>query len=125
MKQIIYSLPLLFTLFISNPIAAQKKSTDPTLFNYGNNPVGKAEFLRMYTKNINNQKVDFSEKALREYLTLYSRFKMKVAEAEYLKMDTFCGWLEYISFKICVNISGIKSSLPKVNTAAFTCSGAF
>ncbi len=105
MKQIIYSLPLLFTLFISNQIAAQKKSTDPTLFSYGNNPVGKAEFLRMYTKNINNQKVDFSEKALREYLTLYSRFKMKVAEAEYLKMDTLSN--------ILTELGGYKKQLAK------------
>lgn len=67
--------------------SAQKK-TDPTLFTYGGKAVSKSEFLRMYTKNINNQKPDFSEKALREYLTLYSRFKMKVAEAEALRMDT-------------------------------------
>ena len=44
----------------------------------------------MYTKNINNQQPDFSEKAVREYLTLYSRFKMKVAEANALKIDMNC-----------------------------------
>ena len=55
---------------------------------YGGTPVGQNDFMRMYTKNINNQKPDFSEKALREYLTLYSRFKMKVAEAEKMKLDT-------------------------------------
>jgi len=67
---------------------AQPKQADAILFTYGGTPVGKSEFLRMYTKNINNQKPDYSEKALREYLTLYSRFKMKVAESEKLKLDT-------------------------------------
>lgn len=81
---IVCSLMALFTLSLQ----AQKKETDPVLFTYGGNPVGKKEFLRMYTKNLNTQKPDFSEKALREYLTLYSRFKMKVAEAEAMKLDT-------------------------------------
>jgi peptidyl-prolyl cis-trans isomerase SurA len=67
---------------------AQKKETDPILFHYGKNAVSKKEFLRMYTKNLNTQKPDFSEAAVREYLTLYSRFKMKVNEAEELRMDT-------------------------------------
>ena len=67
---------------------AQKKSEDATLFTFGGTPVGKAEFLRMYTKNVNNQKADMSEAALKDYLTLYARFKMKVAEAQELHMDT-------------------------------------
>lgn len=87
MKKILYSLALLGFVGIGSTAMAQK-SSDPVLFTYGGKEVGKNEFLRMYTKNINNQKPDFSEKALREYLTLYSRFKMKVAEAEKLRMDT-------------------------------------
>jgi len=70
------------------PVTTTSASTDPVLFTYAGDPVGKKEFLRMYTKNINNQKPDFSEKALREYVTLYSRFKMKVAEAEKMHLDT-------------------------------------
>jgi peptidyl-prolyl cis-trans isomerase SurA len=59
------------------------------IFTYGGTPVSSAEFLRMYTKNtFNNKKPDMSEKALREYVTLYSRFKMKVAEAEKNGIDT-------------------------------------
>jgi len=88
MRRIIYSAALLFIVSAGFNVNAQTKQTDQTLFTYGGNPVGKSEFLRMYTKNINNQKPDFSEKALREYVTLYSRFKMKVAEAEIMKLDT-------------------------------------
>jgi peptidyl-prolyl cis-trans isomerase SurA len=58
------------------------------IFSYGGTQVGKEEFLRMYTKNSMAKKVDMSDKALREYVTLYSRFKMKVAEAEAKKIDT-------------------------------------
>lgn len=68
--------------------AFAQKTVDPVLFSFGNSKVPKSEFLRMYTKNITSQKPDYSEKALREYLTLYSRFKMKVAEAEKVQLDT-------------------------------------
>ncbi|MEZ5047363.1 MAG: peptidylprolyl isomerase [Chitinophagaceae bacterium] len=78
---------ILFALATVCVVNAQKKN-DPVLFTYGNASVTKGEFLRMYTKNLSNQKPDYSEKALKEYLTLYSRFKMKVAEANQLKMDT-------------------------------------
>ena len=59
-----------------------------TLFTFGTTPVEKAEFLRVYQKNSLNKKVDFSEPALREYLDLYSLFRMKVREAELQHMDT-------------------------------------
>lgn len=59
-----------------------------TLFTYGGIPVSKQEFLRVYQKNAINKKPDFSEPALREYLDLYSLFKMKVREAEAVKLDT-------------------------------------
>lgn len=78
----------LLGMFLSTFMMAQKKEADPVLFTYGKTPVGKQEFLRMYTKNLNNQKPDFSEAAVKDYLTLYSRFKMKVSEAEELRIDT-------------------------------------
>lgn len=59
-----------------------------TLFTYGGKPVTKQEFLRVYQKNSINKKTDLSEPALREYLNLYSLFKMKVQEAEILRLDT-------------------------------------
>lgn len=59
-----------------------------TLFTYGDNSVNKQEFLRIYQKNSMNKAPDFSQAALREYLDLYSLFKMKVREAEIQKLDT-------------------------------------
>lgn len=57
-----------------------------TLFTYGNNPVDKQEFLRAYNKN--KTPVTDKEKSLREYLDLYSKFKLKVRAALDMQLDT-------------------------------------
>lgn len=57
-----------------------------TLFTYGNSPVDKAEFMRAYNKN--KVAVADKEKSLREYLDLYTRFKLKVRAALDLRLDT-------------------------------------
>ena len=59
-----------------------------TLFSYGNGTVTRQEFLRNYQKNALNKQPDFSEAALREYVDLYSLFRMKVREAEQMHLDT-------------------------------------
>lgn len=58
-----------------------------TLFSYGSYPVSKEEFLRIYKKN-NNQQLDYSKASVDECLDLYSLFRMKVKEAEELRLDT-------------------------------------
>jgi peptidyl-prolyl cis-trans isomerase SurA len=60
--------------------------TAQTLFTYGNKPVGKEEFLKAYSKNNTSEKRD--EKSLREYLDLYTKFKLKVQAAYELRLDT-------------------------------------
>jgi peptidyl-prolyl cis-trans isomerase SurA len=57
-----------------------------TIFTYGNNAVEKEEFLRAYNKN--KTPVTDNEKALRDYLELYSKFKLKVKAAYALRLDT-------------------------------------
>lgn len=69
-----------------------------TLFTYGKDKVTKEEFLRAYNKN-KNASVNQST-ALREYLDLYIRFKLKVKAAENLRIDTLPNLLaEYQNFK--------------------------
>jgi len=68
------------------------------LFTYGKNSVTKDDFLRVYKKNgtvsLNNpnsvatKSVNLSDTSLRNYLELYSLFKMKVAEAYKQHIDT-------------------------------------
>ena len=57
-----------------------------TLFTFGGIPVGKEEFLRAYNKNKTYE--SGNSKALREYLDLYIRFKLKVQAAKDLRIDT-------------------------------------
>lgn len=56
------------------------------VFTYGGTPVSKEEFLKAYNKN--KTPVADKEKALREYLELYTRFKLKVKAAQALRFDT-------------------------------------
>lgn len=57
-----------------------------TLFTYGTEKVGKDEFLRAYNKN--NIPVANKEQALKEYLGLYTKFKLKVKAAREQRLDT-------------------------------------
>ncbi len=57
-----------------------------TLFTYGNMAVDKSEFTRAYNKN--KTPVNDKEKALREYLDLYIKFKLKVKAAMELRLDS-------------------------------------
>ncbi|MEP6617147.1 MAG: peptidylprolyl isomerase [Ginsengibacter sp.] len=57
-----------------------------TLFTYGNNTVTKDEFLRAYNKN--KTTVTDKSKALKEYLDLYIKFKLKVKAAREMHLDT-------------------------------------
>lgn len=61
--------------------------TDPTLFSVNGVPVGVSEFKYIYSKT-NGEKADFSRSSLTEYIDLYSKFKMKVARARDMKLDT-------------------------------------
>ena len=57
-----------------------------TVFTYGPYAVSKDEFMRAYNKN--NSPVTNKETSIREYLELYSNFKLKVRAAEELRLDT-------------------------------------
>ena len=61
--------------------------TDATLFTVKGNPVTASEFKYIYSKT-NQDKADFSEKSLREYLELYTNFKLKVQKARDMRLDT-------------------------------------
>ncbi len=69
-----------------------------TLFSYGSEKVSKEEFLRAYNKN-KNASVNQST-ALREYLDLYIKFKLKVKAAQVMRLDTLPNLIsEYKNFK--------------------------
>ncbi len=78
-----------FTLSVvlAGSIVAAKAQTDPVLFTVGKTPVTVSEFRYIYTKT-NQQKASFTEASLREYLDLYTKFKLKVNRAHDMRLDT-------------------------------------
>ncbi|MFN0014982.1 MAG: peptidylprolyl isomerase [Saprospiraceae bacterium] len=86
-KQFLVSICLF--LFLAASGTAQNKTyfDDPVLFTVNNTPVRAAEFQQIYSKT-NQQKADFTEASLREYLDLYVKFKLKVQKARDMHLDT-------------------------------------
>jgi peptidyl-prolyl cis-trans isomerase SurA len=74
-----------FFLFFTSITFCYSQS-DPVLLEIDGKPVLKSEFLQIYLKN--NSKPKYDKASLDEYLELYRKFKLKVAEAETLKYDT-------------------------------------
>jgi peptidyl-prolyl cis-trans isomerase SurA len=74
---------IVLSLILSFGAFAQK---DPVLLEINGKPVTKSEFLQIYLKNNNDPKYD--KASLDEYLELFKKFKLKVAEAEALGYDT-------------------------------------
>ena len=72
-------IPLILSLF-AYTVQSQ------TLFTYGNKSVSKSEFLRAYGKNSSGEKP--TEQSYRDYLELYTKFKIKVQAARDMRLDT-------------------------------------
>lgn len=77
---------LKFFVFFTASLIVGSAGYSQTLFTYGKYTVGKDEFLRAYNKN--NVPVANKEKAMRDYLDLYTNFKLKVKAAEDMRLDT-------------------------------------
>ncbi len=60
---------------------------DPVLFSVDGKDVNLSEFNYIYNKN-NGDKADYSKASLDEYLDLYTKFKLKVAKAREMGLDT-------------------------------------
>ncbi|MES2561074.1 MAG: peptidylprolyl isomerase [Bacteroidota bacterium] len=63
----------------------------PWVFTFGTDTVYKAEFERLLSKN-KKDKERPTEADVREYLELYQNFKMKVKEAELMKLDSIASF---------------------------------
>lgn len=75
----------LVTVFCLGHLNGQ--SDDPVLFTVDGKSVYASEFAYIYEKN-NREDADYSEASLREYLDLYTKFKLKVTEAYAMHLDT-------------------------------------
>lgn len=73
-----------FATLLACTVTAQN---DAPLFTVKGNPVTASEFKYIYSKT-NQDKADFTEQSLREYLELYINFKLKVQKARDMQLDT-------------------------------------
>lgn len=83
MYRIFYSLFLILVFTIN--LSAQDEEI---IVSINSQQISKAEFVHIYNKNNDNLYNDSDKKSPKEYLDLFIDFKLKVVEAETLKMDT-------------------------------------
>jgi peptidyl-prolyl cis-trans isomerase SurA len=83
-----FFLTLVTTFLVSGTTFAQASAdaNDPILMTIGSKQVKLSEFTYVYKKN--NKDTTNNPQAVENYLELFTTFKMKVMEAEELKMDT-------------------------------------
>lgn len=74
------------SLIVALSLMVAQNSFGQTLFTYGKYPVTKNEFVTAFNKN--NVGGTRDEKAFRNYLELYTRYKLKVRAAYDQKLDT-------------------------------------
>lgn len=77
----------LIILFLASFFSLKAQKNTDVLMTIGGNPVTVGEFKYIYEKN-NGDKADYSEASINEYLDLYKKFKLKVAKAKDMKLDT-------------------------------------
>lgn len=80
----ILSLAMLMAAMFGGVLCAQ--TNDPVLMTVGNEKVTKSEFIKAYMKN--SMLSEATEADLRDYVRLYSDYRMKVQEAKAMQLDT-------------------------------------
>src|SRR5690606_24367285 len=78
---VLYAISLSFSVLL-----AQNATDDPVLFSIGDDVVHLSEFSYVYEKS-NADVAKYDEKSVREFLDLYQKFKLKVADARAQGMD--------------------------------------
>ncbi len=76
------------TLTLNACKVADNKPQEATIETLGNVSVPVSQFKYVYNKNNGNDPDAYSEKSLKEYLDLYTNFKLKVIEAQSMGLDT-------------------------------------
>ena len=78
---------LLCLLSFCSCVLAAQTDDDDVLFTVADRPVTVGEFRYIYGKT-NGEAADYSRSSVEEYLALYERFKLKVARARAMGLDT-------------------------------------
>lgn len=95
MKQSFLSTLLVF-VFLASAYSGWTQSNNPVMLQVAGENITKNEFLNVFEKNSpKGEKPD--DKALEEYLDLFINFRLKVAEAKSLGMDTLKSFRDELS----------------------------
>lgn len=87
---------IFLTAFVSfTTLFAVAQDNDPVLMRINGKEVKRSEFE--YALNKNNATLGEDKKAVKEYLPMYIDFKLKVAEAEAMKLDTLSSFIEELA----------------------------
>jgi peptidyl-prolyl cis-trans isomerase SurA len=78
---------LLLILLLTSSVIGYSQEGNEIILTIGKTDISRAEFERIYHKN-NSALKSSDQKSLNEYMDLFINFKLKVIEAENLKMDT-------------------------------------
>ena len=81
-----YFIPVALLAFILSSFT--QDNDNRTLFTVGGDKVTVSDFEYVYNKNNVNNQANYSDTSLRSYLGLYENFRLKVREAEAMKLDT-------------------------------------
>lgn len=73
-------------LAMAGALILSSQAYTQSLFSYGDHQVSSDEFIRAFRKNAEPGKV--TEASVRNYLELYTRFKLKVQDAYTMRLDT-------------------------------------
>ena len=87
---------ILLSVAADNTTLAQSTDDDQVLMKVAGEDITKGEFLKVYFKNSKKDK-EIDPKSLEEYLQLYINFKLKVAEAKELGLDTTKAFITELS----------------------------
>lgn len=87
---------ILLSVAADNTTLAQSTDDDQVLMKVAGEDITKGEFLKVYFKNSKKDK-EIDQKSLEEYLQLYINFKLKVAEAKELGLDTTKAFITELS----------------------------
>jgi len=83
MRRNLIHLTLFFSFFLTFSVHAQRSFNRKELVNIGGQKVTVGEFMNVYNKNKGQDSL-----SINAYLKLYINFRLKVMNAEALKMDT-------------------------------------
>jgi len=86
----LFAIALMFSVIACKTTQKTNSNTakEPVLMYVGNTPVTVSEFKYVYEKNNPSQDSLYMEASLREYLDLYTKFKLKVVDAQKNGIDT-------------------------------------